>query len=243
MALDVKDFLLYQHYSGMIFLELKNYESALIAFNYCLFTPGSIASAIQVEAYKKSILTSLILKGRMSHLPSHMAISVQKVIESHSEMYLKFGEAFENCNYTKATGGIQASREKFDEDGNIDLIKDCCESVISKRILQLTKTYSTISLLEIERILGSTGLAFIAPLSVEGLIEKMIEEGMLQASICHLEKEIVTFHERPNTFDTTSTANSLQSEIEHLSLLNMEVDTLAKTIQPKTNFMQEYSME
>lgn len=63
---DAKYFLLYYYYGGMIYTAIKNYERALYFFEVCISTPAMAMSYIMLEAYKKFILVSLILHGKVT---------------------------------------------------------------------------------------------------------------------------------------------------------------------------------
>lgn len=49
----------------MIYTAMKNYERALYFFEVCISTPAMAMSYIMLEAYKKFILVSLILHGKV----------------------------------------------------------------------------------------------------------------------------------------------------------------------------------
>lgn len=49
----------------MIYTAVKNYERALYFFEVCISTPAMAMSYIMLEAYKKFILVSLILHGKV----------------------------------------------------------------------------------------------------------------------------------------------------------------------------------
>ena len=49
----------------MIYAALKNYERSLYFFEVALTTPASAISHIMLESYKKYILVSLILQGKV----------------------------------------------------------------------------------------------------------------------------------------------------------------------------------
>ena len=67
-SFDAKHFLLYYYYGGVIYATLKNYERSLYAFEVALTTPASAISHIMLESYKKYILVSLILHGKVIHV-------------------------------------------------------------------------------------------------------------------------------------------------------------------------------
>lgn len=62
---DSKHFLLCYYYGGMIYTAMKNYDRALYFFEVAITTPAVAVSHIMLEAYKKYILISLILHGKV----------------------------------------------------------------------------------------------------------------------------------------------------------------------------------
>jgi COP9 signalosome complex subunit 3 len=75
--LDLGTHLIYQHYlqyyyyGCMIYISLKNFQSAYDFAKIAITAPGSACSAIQLESYKKYILLSLILHGKVGKFPSY----------------------------------------------------------------------------------------------------------------------------------------------------------------------------
>lgn len=61
-----KYFLLYYYYGGMIYTAVKNYDRALYFFEVVITTPAMAVSHVMLEAYKKYILVSLILYGKVN---------------------------------------------------------------------------------------------------------------------------------------------------------------------------------
>lgn len=63
---DSRHFLLYYYYGGMIYTAMKNYDRALYFFEVVVTVPAMVVSHIMLEAYKKYILVSFILHGKVS---------------------------------------------------------------------------------------------------------------------------------------------------------------------------------
>lgn len=80
---DAKYFLLYYYYGGMIYTAVKNYDRALYFFEVAVSTPAMAMSHIMLEAYKKFILVSLIINGKVSAYP-----------ETHTEVTLFIPSVF-----------------------------------------------------------------------------------------------------------------------------------------------------
>ena len=80
---DAKHFLLYYYYGGMIYAALKNYDRALYFFEVAITTPAMAVSHIMLEAYKKYILISLILHGKVSFIIYYIQGNSQSFTTTH----------------------------------------------------------------------------------------------------------------------------------------------------------------
>jgi COP9 signalosome complex subunit 3 len=129
-GIDMKDFLLYHYYGGMIFLSVKNYRTAIMFFSLALHAPGQVPSAIQIETYKKFILASLIQKGKFQTLPSYVAMSVLKVLDNAATHYAVFADAFETCSFSKLATLVSSHSNEYSADGNLGLINQCLDQVV-----------------------------------------------------------------------------------------------------------------
>ncbi|KAA0202632.1 hypothetical protein HAZT_HAZT011244 [Hyalella azteca] len=61
----VKQFLLYHYYGGMVYTAVKRYGRAHHFFKICISTPALAVSHIMMEAYKKYIIVSLLIDGKV----------------------------------------------------------------------------------------------------------------------------------------------------------------------------------
>uniref|UniRef100_A0A8C2CCL1 COP9 signalosome subunit 3 n=1 Tax=Cyprinus carpio TaxID=7962 RepID=A0A8C2CCL1_CYPCA len=80
-AYDAKHFLCFYYYGGMIYTGLKDFERALYFFEQAITTPAMAVSHIMLEAYKKYILVSLILHGKVQQLPKYTSQIVGRFIK------------------------------------------------------------------------------------------------------------------------------------------------------------------
>lgn len=62
---DARHFLLFYFYGGLTCSAVKKFEQALYMFEVALTTPSSAVSHIMLESYKKYIMISLILHGKV----------------------------------------------------------------------------------------------------------------------------------------------------------------------------------
>lgn len=137
--------------------------------------PGSVASAISLDAYKKLVLCTLIRKGAVPTLPKFTSQPVLSAFKSHCTLYSDFATAFAKLERRQVQKIANDGREDFDQvrfclteiaettqtdcdpqDGNWGLVLQCLERLKSQAILKLRETYVTVSLQEVaEAVQGS----------------------------------------------------------------------------------------
>ncbi|XP_018428131.1 PREDICTED: COP9 signalosome complex subunit 3 isoform X2 [Nanorana parkeri] len=88
-AYDARPFLCYYYYGGMIYTGLKNFERALYFYEQAITTPAMAVSHIMLESYKKYILVSLILLGKVQPLPKYTSQIVGRFIKTFLTLSLQ----------------------------------------------------------------------------------------------------------------------------------------------------------
>uniref|UniRef100_A0A8C9C169 COP9 signalosome complex subunit 3 n=3 Tax=Cetacea TaxID=9721 RepID=A0A8C9C169_PHOSS len=88
-AYEAKHFLCYYYYGGMVYTGLKNFERALYFYEQAIATPAMAVSHIMLEAYKKYILVSLILLGKVQQLPKYTSQIVGRFIKTFLTLSLQ----------------------------------------------------------------------------------------------------------------------------------------------------------
>uniref|UniRef100_A0A8C6TTB0 COP9 signalosome complex subunit 3 n=1 Tax=Neogobius melanostomus TaxID=47308 RepID=A0A8C6TTB0_9GOBI len=88
-AYDAKHFLCYYYYGGMIYTGLKNFERALYFYEQAITTPAMAVSHIMLESYKKYILVSLILHGKVQPLPKYTSQIVGRFVKTFLTLSLQ----------------------------------------------------------------------------------------------------------------------------------------------------------
>lgn len=69
--LEPVDFLKYFYYSGIVYIAVKDFKSALECFDQVLSFPLDALSAVCIDAYKKATLVSLIHAGKAYAAPRY----------------------------------------------------------------------------------------------------------------------------------------------------------------------------
>ncbi|CAI5659610.1 unnamed protein product [Oreochromis niloticus] len=138
-AYDAKHFLCYYYYGGMIYTGLKNFERALYFYEQAITTPAMAVSHIMLEAYKKYILVSLILHGKVQQLPKYTSQIVGRFIKPLSNAYHELAQVYTTNNPAELRSLVNKHSETFTRDNNTGLVKQCLSSLYKKNIQRLTK--------------------------------------------------------------------------------------------------------
>lgn len=146
---DSKYFLLYYYYGGMIYTALKNYDRALYYFEVCVTTPAMAVSYIMLEGYKKYILISLILHGKVLNLPRYTSQVITRYIKPLSQQYQELAAAYQVNSCEEVQNIITKYQQLFVRDHNMGLVKQVLAYLYKKNIQRLTKTFLTLSLSDV----------------------------------------------------------------------------------------------
>jgi len=191
-----KDMLLYYYYGGMIYTGLKKYHKAFNFFRMVVSAPAVVLSSIMVEAYKKYILLSLIVYGKVVTLPKYTSSVVQRYHKTAFPQYSEFANAFSTHSTDDLHKCAEVHAEIFHKDKNFGLVKQCIQSLYSKNIQRHTQTYLTFSL---QDMAVSTKLR--SATEAEKHVLRMIEKGEIFATI-NQKDGMISFQEDPEQYDT-----------------------------------------
>ncbi|XP_058792500.1 COP9 signalosome complex subunit 3 [Phymastichus coffea] len=214
---DAKHFLLYFYYGGMIYTALKNYERALYFYEVCVLTPASAVSHIMLEAYKKYILVSLILNGKISALPNYTSHLVKRHIKRLSQPYQELATAYGTNSCDEVQGIMTKYYEMFTRDNNEGLVKQVLSFLYKKNIQRLTNTFLTLSLSDVAARVKLPG-----PEAAEKYILNMIEDGEIFATI-NQKDGMVIFHDDPEKYDSPRMLAKLEKEMAECAQLGKKV--------------------
>lgn len=154
---DVKYFLLYYYYGGVIYTIQKKFDRALYFFEACLITHSLAISHIMQAAYKKYVLVSLILHGKVTSLPRYMTPLVARAIRPECPQYKELVHAYSTNSPEELTKVISSHANVFRADQNEGLVKQVLQSLHKKNIQRLTRTFLTLSLSDVATRVHLTG--------------------------------------------------------------------------------------
>ncbi|KAK3825833.1 MAG: hypothetical protein J3Q66DRAFT_328689 [Benniella sp.] len=228
--INYKDFLLYHYYGGMIYAYLKKFERAVEFFGLAVSAPAEVASAIQIEAYKKYVLTSLLQYGKVPILPKYTAPAVIKCVKIHCGPYTDFAAAYEKKSNTAIKTELEKVKTVFVRDKNFGLAKQCMEALHRRNIQDLTRTYLTLSIADITNLIG-LGSESDGARRVEGIIVRMIESGDIFATISHEHAGgMVSFLDDPNHHNNTVTMNKINAHIQKATVITSSLVAMDQAI-------------
>ncbi|XP_064350912.1 COP9 signalosome complex subunit 3 isoform X2 [Camelus dromedarius] len=138
-AYDARHFLCYYYYGGMLYTGLKDFERALYFYEQAIATPAMAVSHIMLESYKKYILVSLILLGKVQQLPKYTSQIVGRFIKPLSNAYHELAQVYSTNNPSELRNLVTKHSETFTRDNNMGLVKQCLSSLYKKNIQRLTK--------------------------------------------------------------------------------------------------------
>jgi COP9 signalosome complex subunit 3 len=216
------DFLSYAYYGGLLYLGEKRYQDALDFFQLAVTAPAVSLSAFVVEAYKKMLLVTLILRSEAVILPKYAPFVVTRNVENHCTAYADLANAFVVDKELDAVQEVVAkNKEQFVQESNFGLVKQVVQAFKQRRLLQLTRTYATIELAEIAKAAGMTSSDAVA---AEKMLLTLISNGQMDAVIDKqkamvrfvLENEDDSAYQEELQGDAT---RKLQEEMEKLVLV------------------------
>ena len=220
--LKYQEVLEYFFYSGLIFIGLRKWESALhcleIAVTYPTKQEG--VSKIMVEAYKKWVLVSLLLEGRLLNLPRTTSSFAAKTYHVLGRPYESLAQIFESGTASRLKSEADAGNQVWMKDCNVGLVLNVLAAYQKFQIRSLANIYSKISIPEIVGMTTSAeiGSKLNSPQAMETLIQSMISQGELHATMSSSpgQNSILTFSPSGPVLDEAHTKKELASSKERI---------------------------
>jgi len=234
---DVKYFLLYYYYGGIIYAALKNYDRSLYFFQVALTTPSMAVSHIMLAAYKKYVLVALILDGKVPSLPKYTSQVVNRFIKPLSQSYTDLVSAYASNNAEELTAVINKYTEVFTRDTNIGLVKQCVSSLHKKNIQRLTKTFMTLSLNDM-----ANKVQLSSAKQAEKHILDMIEDGEIFASIDQRDGMVV-FLDNPEKYNSPVMYRQIEDDMRKCIQLDDKLKQMDYEIALNPKYIQKVRTE
>jgi len=235
-AITPKDLLLYYYYGGMIYTGLKDFKKALAFFKTGISIPAMVLSQIMVESYKKFLLLSLLVHGRLIPIPKYASGVIQRHSKTSFPHYQELATAYSTNSTDDVHKIAQQHFEAFTKDKNFGLVKQCIQSLYRRNVQKLTQTYLTLSLQDI-----ATSVKLKSAQEAEEMIVRMVDKGEIFATI-NQKDGMVSFHEDSEQYDTTSMLNFLDQQVQGSIDLAKKVRAADESISCSPAYLQKTSM-
>uniref|UniRef100_A0A3Q4HC67 COP9 signalosome complex subunit 3 n=1 Tax=Neolamprologus brichardi TaxID=32507 RepID=A0A3Q4HC67_NEOBR len=216
-AYDAKHFLCYYYYGGMIYTGLKNFERALYFYEQAITTPAMAVSHIMLEAYKKYILVSLILHGKVQQLPKYTSQIVGR--------FIKVRIGHDNQNERKRSQNMGVPRQMLTSDNWL--------SDIGFSSVRTPQTFLTLSLQDMASRVQLSG-----PQEAEKYVLHMIEDGEIYASI-NQKDGMVCFHDNPEKYNNPAMLHKIDQEMLKCIQLDEKLKSMDQEITVNPQFVQK----
>ncbi|ORY57292.1 uncharacterized protein BCR38DRAFT_461424 [Pseudomassariella vexata] len=212
---------------GLIYCAQRDWAKAYAAFERVVTFPTREqgTSKIMVEAYKKWVLVSLLLKGKVTPTPSYTGPGANKVYETLGKQYTNIASLFESDGAQSLKEAVDADAALWREDGNMGLIREVLAAYQMWHVLNLRQVYTKISIPEIRQQTKSaqTGNILDKDEDIETLIQNMVASGMLDG--------ITEKHDDGTKFLTFLPPSTALSE-QQLAAELAQTATRLKNLQP-----------
>lgn len=223
------DHLLYHFYGALLYIKLKLFDRALQFLRIIISAPTHNTSVIQVNAYKKFVILSLIVNGKMEPIPYITDSVATKTYKVLGKVYNEFSKVYERQNREEIKDLYFKHRSVFIEDKNNKLVKHAINSLSYHEIYRFREIYTSISIIDINRKIGPWDGVLLDSQDSYNLTEKfisdMIEDGKLNAIITDYNSQrVVNFI---NTiYDKQVQKQTLLKQTEDISQLITKLSNL-----------------
>lgn len=222
----------HEYISAMIFTAKHKWAKAHEAYQRIVTWPSreSSVSKLMTDSHKRWILTGLLAFGQAPILPSHISSSVQKSYAALSKPYADVAAQFSTANVEQLKTEIEKGAETWVTDQTTTLIKEVVLAYQKWQILGLADVYLKISVTEIRQqtFSAETAQNLETDDEVEGLLQEMVNIGMLQGSlqISPDGTKCLTFLSRDEEIEYTEYQKKIKDDtrIKTLNKLTQESD-------------------
>jgi COP9 signalosome complex subunit 3 len=215
--------------SGMVYIGLRNWESALECLENAVTYPAKdgAVSKIMVEAYKKWIIVGLLLEGKQLSLPRSISSGSAKLYHTLAKPYESVAQLFESATASRLKAEVDAGARIWREDFNTGLLLQVLAAYQKFQIRNLANIYSKISIPEVvnQTMSAETGNKLTSARAAETLIKSMIADGTLNATMSNSPNSpaVLTFKSDGPILSETQIQRELAASTERIQALTQEI--------------------
>lgn len=177
----------YELVSALIYISQRDWQKAHKALERAITYPTKDrgVSKIMVEAFKKWLLVGLLNDGEEPILPKFTTAAAKKMYSTMAPEYKTIANLFDTGNPTQLKSEVQANLQKWEEDGNQSLVNEVMTSYQKWQIIKLRSIYQqvSVSFIRLSTFNAATGDHLASDEEVIGLIQGILESGMLEGEL------------------------------------------------------------
>ena len=188
------DNLRYHYYGACVFIGLKEFDKALEFLTMVCTAPSEAISVIQIAAYKKYVLVSLISKKQLTNLPRYTPSILRRYFNKFCSNYTDIANTF-NSGKGAVVKLVEKNSEVFLNDNNLGLVKQVLNALDKHAVTKLTSVYTRLSIERVAQL-----CQFESSDKAKRVVISMIQKGELSATIDH--QGVVKFEETISKSDS-----------------------------------------
>ena len=224
-----QELLEYFLYSGMVYIGLRNWESALECLENAVTYPAKdgAVSKIMVEAYKKWIIVGLLLEGKQPNLPKSVGRESVKLYHTLARPYETVAQLFESATASRLKAEVDTGTRIWQDDFNTGLMLHVLAAYQKFQIRNLANIYSKVSIQEVvnQTMSAETGNKLPSAQAAETLIQSMIADGTLNATMSSSPNSpsVLTFKSGGPILSEAQIHTELAASTERIQYLTQEI--------------------
>ncbi|SAM08088.1 hypothetical protein [Absidia glauca] len=243
----IEHYLEYHYYGAIIYIGNKEYEKAMDFLTLVIAAPVHKAvSAIQLEAYKRYILVSLIAFGQVCPLPKYVTPTIEKTCKKQNAAYFSLIDAFDHRDIGKLISVLQKHRQTFNSDGLVGLTNQLVQASYRKKIMTLTTIYYKVKLDDLSHQISPSSSSPLTKDQLEHLLVDMIGKDHIKATISIVlidgsPVKMVQFNEESSpTSPSSRSTHRLELAMAQVAHINDQLSRMDKTEGLNKDFQSKY---
>jgi len=210
------------YYSGIVLTWNKEYEAAEKCFELVAFSPAlAVPSWIVICAYRKLILVSLIVHGRV---PPATALRFRSFTEMRGfpeEAHMQVYETLAMNYHELRLNGFRSARSNFEKylkvDGNFGLVKVAEAHMMRHLVVKMQSLYTVCTLAQVFKLAGMDKPSAVDLDKIRSAVDSLHASGM-DVSFKDAERTIIQYGgaSKQYSFDTPESVTSLQTLVHHV---------------------------
>ncbi|KAF2233035.1 hypothetical protein EV356DRAFT_577917 [Viridothelium virens] len=156
-AVSAEDVQEYYLLGAITYIGLRQWRKALTFLEHVLVAPTqNTATGLMLEAYRKWLLVALLIEGKSPSFPRGVNQEALRKIKPTSKAYEAFADIYKSGNLLRLQAEADAGQGLWQDDGNIGLVRQVIRHFTESQVINLSKTYVALPMLDIAQHLGET---------------------------------------------------------------------------------------